>query len=125
MDLNDARKYLGGSYEFMGVAVRGKEFAERKPEMVGLVKALTESLKALRTMSGAELVGALPKEMVTGLDTKELGDILVQRRDSLYPETVTIDLDAAQRVAHSLAAGGLIKPDANISGLHDTTIAGG
>ena len=125
MDLDDARKYLGGSYEFMGVAVRGKEFAERKPEMVGLVKALTESLKALRTMSGDELVGALPKEMVTGLDTKELGDILVQRRDSLYPETVTIDLDAAQRVAHSLAAGGLIKPDANISGLHDTTIAGG
>jgi NitT/TauT family transport system substrate-binding protein len=60
MDLDDARKYLGGSYEFMGVAVRGKEFAERKPEMVGLVKALTESLKALRMMSGDELVGALP-----------------------------------------------------------------
>jgi hypothetical protein len=38
---------------------------------------------------------------------------------------VTIDLDAAQRVARSLVAGGLIKPDANIAGLHDTTIAGG
>jgi NitT/TauT family transport system substrate-binding protein len=125
MDRADAQKYLGGSYEFMGVAVRGKEFAERKPEMIELTKALTESLKALRTMSGDELVAALPKEMVTGLDTKELGDILEQRRDALYPETVTIDLDAAQRVAHSLAAGGLIKPDANISGLHDTTIAGG
>jgi NitT/TauT family transport system substrate-binding protein len=125
MDRADAAKYLGGSYEFMGVAVRGKEFAERKPEMIELTKALTESLKALRTMSGDELVGALPKEMVTGLDTKELGDILVQRRDALYPDTVTIDLDAAQRVAQSLIAGGLIKPDANISGLHDTTIAGG
>jgi hypothetical protein len=38
---------------------------------------------------------------------------------------VTIDLDAAQRVARSLVAGGLIKPDASIAGLHDTTIAGG
>src|SRR5258705_1360831 len=80
MDLNDARKYLGGSYEFMGVAVRGKELAERKPEMVSLVKALTESLKALRTMSGDELVWALPQEMVTGMDTKGLGDIPLQRR---------------------------------------------
>jgi sulfonate transport system substrate-binding protein len=124
MDLGDAQKYFGGSFEFMGVAVRGKEFAERKPEMAELAKALTESLKALRTMSGDQLVGALPKEMTAGLDTKQLGDILVERRDALYPETVTIDLDASQRVAQSLVAGGLIKPDANISGLHDTTIAG-
>jgi NitT/TauT family transport system substrate-binding protein len=125
MDLADARKYFGGNYEFMGVAVRGKEFAERKPEMAELAKALTESLKALRSMSGDQLVGALPKEMTAGLDTKQLGDILVERRDALYPESVTIDPDAAQRVAESLVAGGLIKPDANISGLHDTTIAGG
>jgi hypothetical protein len=37
---------------------------------------------------------------------------------------VTIDLAAARRVAQSLIVGGLIKPDANISGLHDTSIAG-
>src|ERR1700730_11052476 len=34
------------------------------------------------------------------------------RRDSLYPETVTIDLDAAKRVEQSLMAGGLIKSGA-------------
>src|SRR5260370_261052 len=33
MDLADAQKYLGGSYEFMGVAVRGTEIAARKAEM--------------------------------------------------------------------------------------------
>src|SRR5581483_6583344 len=33
MELADAQKYLGGAYEFMGVSVRGKEFAARKPEM--------------------------------------------------------------------------------------------
>jgi NitT/TauT family transport system substrate-binding protein len=125
MDLADARKYLGGSYEFMGVAVRGKEIAARKAEMAEMAKALTESLKALRAMNGEQLVAALPPEMVAGLDAKEFGDILVSRRDALYPDTVTIDLDAARRVAQSLVAGGLIKPDANIAGLHDTTIAGG
>jgi NitT/TauT family transport system substrate-binding protein len=125
MDLADARKYLGGNYEFMGVAVRGSEFAARKAEMAELAKALAESLKALRAMNGDQLVAALPPEMTAGLDRKEFGDILVSRRDALYPDNVTIDLDAAQRVARSLVAGGLIKPDASIAGLHDTTIAGG
>ena len=78
-----------------------------------------------RGMTGEQLSAALPKEMTTGLDLKELGDILQRRRDDLYPETVMIDLDAAKRVQEALVAGGLVKPGANIAGLHDTTIAGG
>jgi NitT/TauT family transport system substrate-binding protein len=90
--------------------------------MIQLAAALADALKALRGMSGEQLMAALPKEMTTGLDTKEFGDILLRYRDSLYPETVGIDVDAANRVARSLIVGGLIKPDANISGLLDTTI---
>ncbi len=124
MDLADARRYLGGTYEFMGVAVRGKEFEQRRPEMVQLTRALGEALKAIRTMNGDQLVAAIPKEMTTGLDLKQFGEIIARHRDALYPESVTIDLDAAQRVAQSLIVSGLIKPDANISGLHDTSIVG-
>jgi NitT/TauT family transport system substrate-binding protein len=124
MDLADARRYLGGAYEFMGVAVRGKEFEQRRPEMVELTRALTDALKAMRTMGGDQLVAALPREMTTGLDLKQFGEIIARHRDSLYPESVAIDLAAARRVAQSLIVGGLIKPDANISGLHDTSIAG-
>jgi NitT/TauT family transport system substrate-binding protein len=125
MDLDDAKRYLGGAYEFMGVAVRGKEVEQRRPEMVALTAALADSLKALRAMSGEQLTAALPKEMTTGLDLKEFGDILEHRRDALYPETVKIDVDAGKRVAQSLVAGGLIKSGANIAGLYDTSIAGG
>ena len=57
-------------------------------------------------------------------DTKQFGDILVRYRDSLYPETLTIDLAAANRVAQTLIVGGMIKPDASIAGLHDTSIVG-
>jgi NitT/TauT family transport system substrate-binding protein len=124
MDLTDARRYLGGAYEFMGVSVRGKEFEQRKPEMVQLAQALGDALKALRTMTGDQMIAALPKEMTTGLDTKEFGEILVRHRDSLYPETAAIDLAAAERVAKSLIVGGLLKPDAKINGLHDTSIVG-
>ena len=124
MDLADARRYLGGTYEFMGVAVRGKEFEQRRPEMVQLARALVDALKAMRTMSGDELVAALPTEMTTGLDLKQFGEIIARHRDALYPESVTIDLAAARRVAQSLIVGGLIKPDADISGLHDASIVG-
>jgi len=71
MDLDDAKRYLGGAYEFMGVAVRAKEVEQRRPEMVALTAALADSLKALRTMNGEQLTAALPKEMTTGLDLKE------------------------------------------------------
>src|SRR5262250_208191 len=124
MDLEDAKHHLGGSFEFMGVAVRTKEIEGRRPEMVALAAALADALKALRAMTGDQLSAALPKEMTTGLDLKELGEIIAGHRDSLYPETVTIDLDAAKRVEQSLIAAGLIKPGASMSGLHDTSIVG-
>jgi NitT/TauT family transport system substrate-binding protein len=125
MDLEDARQHLGGSFEFMGVAVRAKEIEQRRPEMIALTRALTDALKTLRGMTGEQLSAALPKEMTTGLDLKEIGEIIARHRDSLYPETVKIDLDAAKRVEQSLVAGGLIKPGASTAGLYDTTIAEG
>src|SRR5262245_31562173 len=125
MDLEDAKHHLGGPFEFMGVAVRAKEFERRRPEMIALTKALADALKALRGMSGDQLSAIFPKEMTTGLDLKEFGEILVRHRDSLYPETVTIGLEAAKRVEQSLLASGLIKPGAGLTGLHDTSIVGG
>jgi NitT/TauT family transport system substrate-binding protein len=125
MDPDDAKRYLGGSYEFMGVAVRGKEIEQRRPEMVALAAALTDALKALHGMSGEQLTAALPKEMTTGLDLQEFGQILERHRDALYPDSVKIDLDAGKRVEQSLIVGGLIKPGANVASLYDTSIAGG
>jgi NitT/TauT family transport system substrate-binding protein len=125
MDLEDARHYLGGAFEFMGVAVRTKEIAQRRPEMIALTQALADALKALHKMGGDEIVAAFPKEMTTGLDLKEFADIIARYRDSLYPEVVTIDIESARRVEQSLMAGGLLKPGASMTGLHDTSFAGG
>jgi NitT/TauT family transport system substrate-binding protein len=124
MDLEDAKNYLGGAFEFMGVAVRTKEFEQRRPEMIALAKALGDALKALQTMSGTDIVAAFPKEMTTGLDLKEFGEIIARHRASLYPDTVAIDIEAAKRVEQSLLAGGMLKPGASMAGLHDTSIVG-
>ena len=125
MDMEDAQKFLGGTYEFMGVAVRGKEVETRRTEMAELARGLAAALKAQRTMSGGQMVAALPPELIAGLDPKELGTLLERYHAALYPETVTLDLDASKRVAKSLIAGGLLKPDVDLGGLYDTTIAGG
>jgi NitT/TauT family transport system substrate-binding protein len=124
MDSADAQKYLGGPYEFMGVAVRAKEIDARRPEMVALAQALADALLGMRRMKQEEIVAALPRELTTGMDTALLADLLGRYRESLYPETVKIDLESARRVAESLRVGGLLAPNADVAGLQDLTIAG-
>jgi NitT/TauT family transport system substrate-binding protein len=125
MDTADAHKHLGGPYEFMGVAVRAKEIEARRGEMVALAKGLGDALKGLRTMPQDDIVAALPRELTTGMDTALIAELMGRYRESLYPDTVTIDLASARRVAESLRVGGLLAPNADVDGLQDLTIAGG
>jgi NitT/TauT family transport system substrate-binding protein len=125
MDSTDAQKHLGGPYEFMGVAVRAAEIGGRRAEMVAIAGALKDALESLQTLTPDQLVASLPNELVTGADTRQLGEIITRHRGSLYPTEVAIDFDASRRVAETLKAAGLLKPDADTTGLHDTSIVGG
>ena len=125
MQSADAKRYLGGNYEFMGVAVRAAEVAQRHDEMVALAQALHGALLAVQSLSPDDLVKALPREMTTGADLGAMRDIFARYRASLYPTSVRIDLSAANRVAESLTVAGLLKPDTNTSALYDTSISGG
>ncbi|WP_230534005.1 ABC transporter substrate-binding protein [Microvirga roseola] len=125
MDSKDAEQFLGGPYEFMGVAVRAGEIEARRAEMEKLARALRSALQSLQSMSPEELVKALPPALTTGANLDEMREVLARYRASLYPTTVAIDLNASARVAESLKTAGLIPPDANTSGLFDTSIVGG
>jgi len=125
MQSADAKRYLGGNYEFMGVAVRAAEAAQRREEMVALTRALQGALLAVQSLTPDDLVKALPREMTAGADLGEMRDILARYRASLYPTTVKIDPAAAHRVAESLTVAGLLKPGVNTSTLFDTSISGG
>jgi NitT/TauT family transport system substrate-binding protein len=125
MDLDDAKKYLGGAYEFMGVAVRTRDIAQHRSDMVALAASLADALAALHRMSGEEIVAAFPKEMTTGLNLKEFAEIIARHKESLYPDSVQIDPAAASRVEQSLKAGGLLRPGTSMAGLLDVSIAGG
>lgn len=108
MDIEEANRYLGGAYEFMGVAVRVEEREKRREEMGRLARALAKGLKDTRTIPAKEAVAALPKELITGANRDRLVGILERYRQSLYPDNVKIDTVAANRVADAHRTAGLL-----------------
>jgi NitT/TauT family transport system substrate-binding protein len=125
MDSADAQKHLGGAYEFMGVSVRTKEMEARRTEMQALARGLDDALKAMPKMPPNQMIKAFPRELFAGSDVKQFEDVLARYKGSLYPDSVKIDLPAAKRVADTLKTAGLVPANADVSGLHDTTVVGG
>jgi NitT/TauT family transport system substrate-binding protein len=124
MQSADAQKYLGGNYEFMGVAARASEIERRKDEIKALVKGLQSALVAVQQVTPDDLVKALPPELTTGADIGQMRDILGKYRASLYPTSTTMDRAAEDRVAQSLTIAGLLPAGTDTSGLYDTAFAG-
>lgn len=122
MELADAQKYLGGPYEFMGVAVRASEREARKPEMAALARALARGLQRVQSAPARELIDALPRALTAGADVDELVAIVDRYRRSLYPSQVAIDVAASDRVAESLKIAGLVKTDVKTESLLDLSV---
>lgn len=124
MDLEDAEAYLGGPYEFMGVAVRSAEKEARLEEMRALARALERGLQALQVAPVAEVIAALPSELVAGGNVAQLEAILEQHRRSLYPDTVVIDPEAAERVQTSQLVAGVLEAPVDLSALLALEVVG-
>ena len=110
MELEEARRHLGGAYEFMGVAVRADERDQRQDETRRLAAALERGLADTRTLPAADVVAALPAALVAGGDLGQLEAIIERYRLSLYPEQVATDLEAARRVVRAQEIAGLLEP---------------
>lgn len=119
MDLADAERYLGGPYEFMGVAVRAGERDARLEEMRALSRALARGLVALQSAPVAEVVAALPSELIAGNDQEQLAAILERYRRSLYPDSVVIDVSACERVQQAHLAADILAEPVDLDALLD------
>lgn len=122
MDIDEANRYLGGPYEFMGVSVRVEERERRRDEMGRLARALAKGLRDTRTIPTNEAVAALPKELITGANRERLVGILERYRRSLYPDNVKIDLAAATRVAEAHRTAGLLASSVDYKPLLDLSV---
>ena len=110
MELEEARRHLGGAYEFMGVSVRAGERGQRLDEIRRLGTALERGLADTRTLPPADIVAALPAALVAGGDLGQLEAIIERYRLSLYPEQVATDFEAARRVVTAQEIAGLLEP---------------
>ena len=124
METDDAAKYLGGRYEFMGVSVRTEEVAARREEMRALVRALERGLDRLQSIKPEQITAALPQQLTAGVDKPQLTEIFERYRASLYPITGVIDVGACERVVDTLKFTGLIKPEVKAEQVLDLSIAG-
>ena len=121
MEIEEARRHLGGSYAFMGVSVRAAERDGRLPEIRKLAAALAAGLVDTRTLPPAEIVAALPDALVAGGDVARLERVIERYRQSLYPESVDVDVEAAGRVMRAQEVAGLLEPgQVDLDSLLDT-----
>ncbi len=124
METDDADKYLGGRYEFMGVSVRTAEIPARRDEMRALVRALEKGLLRLQSVKPEEITAALPRQLLAGVDTGLLTDVFERYRASLYPTAGALDVAACERVADTLKFSGLIRPEVTAEQVLDRSFAG-
>ena len=110
MEIEEARRHLGGPYAFMGVSVRSAERDARLPEIRKLAAALAAGLADTRALPPAEIVAALPAALVAGGDVDRLQTVIARYRQSLYPERVDVDAEAAGRVLRAQQVAGLLQP---------------
>jgi NitT/TauT family transport system substrate-binding protein len=122
MNIDEANRYLGGAYEFMGVSVRLEEREKRRDEMGRLARALAKGLRDTRTIPVKEAVAALPNELITGANRERLAKILERYRLSLYPDSVKIDPAATTRVVEAHKTAGLLASAVDHKALLDLSI---
>ncbi len=124
MDMDQARALFGGPYEFMGVAYRAEERAERLDQMQRLARALEQGLRGLRRVPPRRLREALPRELLVGGDPALFERVVGTYRASLYPETVAIDVEACARVVEALTLSGALTRKVELAQLLDLEVVG-
>ncbi|MDR7601580.1 MAG: ABC transporter substrate-binding protein [Armatimonadota bacterium] len=114
MDLKQAERFLGGPYEFMGVAVRRDEWSARLNEMRALGRALTRALRYIHYGTPKLVVQALPRELIAGGERDLFERVLARHRRSLYPQSGRINLDAVRRVLEIQRQAGLLPGEVRV-----------
>ena len=80
----DARKYLGGMYQFCGL-VATQETIDKDPDTLArLVRALVAAEKFIRASRGADILKVLTDEQIVGQNRADLTEMLDLHKDQIF-----------------------------------------
>lgn len=124
METADAKKYLGGPYEFMGVSVRPDEVNQRMEQMRKIGRALANGMQYMQKAPVQDIIDALPDELIAGGNIDVLADALGRYRASLYPTRTRIVRESCERVMKAHVLAGIQKEPVNMDKLLTQSVLG-
>lgn len=107
----DARQYLGGNYQFMGLNTRPEVLQADPDAPRRLAAALVKANHWIRNNSGAEIVKNVPEELIAGGDDAIFAAALDRVKNDLYPADGRLDQSAIQRVIDVQKLSGALTQD--------------
>ncbi len=114
MKLDDARKYLGGPYQFMGLHTRPEVLASKPETARALVRALARGTRWILDNPSQSAVKAAPPELVAGGDAEVFASALDRHKRDLYPQDARFLLESVERVIDVQRQSGAIEPSQTI-----------
>lgn len=110
----DARKYLGGMYQFCGL-VATQETIEKDPETLArLVRALVSAEKFIRASRGADIVKVLTDEQIVGQNRSDLVEMLDMHKDQIFSPDGIMYENEMEKVIVAQKRSGILPADAVI-----------
>jgi NitT/TauT family transport system substrate-binding protein len=110
MRLDDARQYLGGPYQFMGLNTRPDVLATQADTGRKLIRALIRANRWMLENPGSSIARAIPDDLVAGGEVELFGDILDRYKRDLYPADGKLAAESVQRVIEVQQVSGAIEP---------------
>jgi NitT/TauT family transport system substrate-binding protein len=110
MRLDDARRYLGGPYQFMGLNTRPDVLATEADTGRKLIRGLIRANRWMLENPGASIAKAIPEDLVAGGEVELFGDILDKYKRDLYPPDGKLAAESVQRVIEVQQSSGAIEP---------------
>lgn len=109
MKLDDAQRFLGGPYQFMGLNTR-PEVVQAQPETARkLIRGLMRAARWILENPGSAIAKAIPDDLIAGGEQALFAEVLDRYKRDLYPTDARLQVESVQRVIDVQQSSGALE----------------